>query len=139
MTNKQTAFVREYLKDFNATQAAIRAGYSPRGARTEGARLLANANIQGALQEYREKACSGAVLTLQEALESLTAVVRNRKQSAFAKIKAIEAIAKLQGWEPPQADMPPIAIKIKLPSRDSLPARCFDPDDYGFDRKLPEA
>lgn len=45
LTAKQARFVDEYLIDLNATQAAIRAGYAESGARTEGARLLANADI----------------------------------------------------------------------------------------------
>lgn len=43
---KQMAFVREYLVDMNATQAAIRAGYSPKTARSQGERLLTNAAIR---------------------------------------------------------------------------------------------
>lgn len=43
---KQRAFCREYLVDRNATQAAIRAGYSERTARTIAAKLLAKDNIR---------------------------------------------------------------------------------------------
>ena len=50
MTPKQERFVQEYLIDLNATQAAIRAGYSPRGAAVTGAKLLTNAKIQDAIQ-----------------------------------------------------------------------------------------
>jgi phage terminase small subunit len=46
LTAKQRAFISEYLKDFNATQAAIRAGYAESGARQEGHRLLTNADIR---------------------------------------------------------------------------------------------
>ena len=42
-------FVLEYLSDLNTTQAAIRAGYSIKGARVRGAELLANRNIQAAI------------------------------------------------------------------------------------------
>lgn len=49
MTPKQERFVEEYLVDLNATQAAIRAGYAASGARTEGTRLLADANIADAI------------------------------------------------------------------------------------------
>lgn len=51
LTPKQEAFVREYLIDLNGAQAAIRAGYAESGARTEGSRLLANADIQAAIAE----------------------------------------------------------------------------------------
>lgn len=50
MTPKQEQFVREYLLDLNATQAAIRAGYSERTANEQGARLLANASVKAAIE-----------------------------------------------------------------------------------------
>lgn len=53
LTEKQELFVREYLKDLNATQAAIRAGYSENSANVEGSRLLTNANIQQAVAELK--------------------------------------------------------------------------------------
>ena len=46
LTEKQQRFVDEYLIDLNATQAAIRAGYSVKTANEQGARLLANVSVQ---------------------------------------------------------------------------------------------
>jgi len=45
LTAKQTAFCQEYLVDFNATQACIRAGYSARTAHAQGARALKDVKI----------------------------------------------------------------------------------------------
>jgi len=53
LTAKQKMFVAEYLIDLNATQAAIRAGYSPRTANEQGARALANVSIQEAIEEAK--------------------------------------------------------------------------------------
>jgi phage terminase small subunit len=50
MTPKQTRFVAEYLIDLNATQAAIRAGYSRNGAEVTGSKLLRIAKVAAALQ-----------------------------------------------------------------------------------------
>lgn len=47
---KRMQFVVEYLKDFNGTQAAIRAGYSPKGASVTANRLLGNAKVQETIQ-----------------------------------------------------------------------------------------
>jgi|CZCA01.1.fsa_nt_gi phage terminase small subunit len=58
LTQKQRHFVQEYLVDLNATQAAIRAGYSERTAHVQGPRLLGNVRVQVAIQEalrQREK------------------------------------------------------------------------------------
>ena len=46
---KQLRFVSEYLIDLNATQSAIRAGYSPHTANEQGARLLAHASVRKAI------------------------------------------------------------------------------------------
>ena len=45
-SDKQKRFVDEYLIDLNATQAAIRAGYSPKTANEQGSQLLAKLSIQ---------------------------------------------------------------------------------------------
>ncbi len=49
MTKKQKRFVEEYLIDLNATQAAIRAGYSPDTAQEQSSRLLSNVMIKTAV------------------------------------------------------------------------------------------
>ena len=46
MTERQKKFCEEYLIDLNATQAAIRAGYSPKSASVTGAKLLTNAKVR---------------------------------------------------------------------------------------------
>ena len=53
LTEKQQRFVDEYLVDLNATQAAIRAGYSPHTANEQGAQLLAKLSVQHAVREAR--------------------------------------------------------------------------------------
>jgi phage terminase small subunit len=51
LTDKQQRFVDEYLIDLNATQAAIRAGYSTKTAAVTGSKLLTNANIRACIDE----------------------------------------------------------------------------------------
>jgi phage terminase small subunit len=50
MNNKQEAFVNEYLKDHNGTQAAIRAGYSKHTARAIACKLLTKVDISEAIK-----------------------------------------------------------------------------------------
>lgn len=50
LTPKQARFVEEYLQDLNATQAAIRAGYSVRTANQQGPRLLESPNVNAAIE-----------------------------------------------------------------------------------------
>lgn len=51
LTDKQQCFVDEYLIDLNATQAAIRAGYSAKTADQQGSRMLANVKVKQAIAE----------------------------------------------------------------------------------------
>ena len=53
LTAKQALFVEEYLKDLNATQAAIRAGYSEKTAKSQGQRLLTNVDIAKAIDSAK--------------------------------------------------------------------------------------
>ena len=55
LTPKQRMFVKEYLVDLNATQAAIRAGYSPKTAYSAGQRLLKEVEIQNAVQSAMDE------------------------------------------------------------------------------------
>lgn len=51
LTEKQQQFVDEYLIDLNATQAAVRAGYSAKTADVQGSRMLGNVKVQQAISE----------------------------------------------------------------------------------------
>jgi phage terminase small subunit len=55
LTLKQQRFIEAYLKDLNATNAAIKAGYSKKTAHVSGCVLLKNPKIQREVQIYREK------------------------------------------------------------------------------------
>ena len=55
LSDKQKAFCEEYIIDFNAKQAAIRAGYSESTAPQQASRLLTNVNVQAYLSELKAK------------------------------------------------------------------------------------
>jgi len=55
LTAKQRRFVEEYLVDLNATQAAIRAGYSPRSAKQTAAALLLKPHVQAAISALQSE------------------------------------------------------------------------------------
>nr|PZN74803.1 MAG: terminase small subunit [Pseudomonadota bacterium] len=62
LTPKQARFVAEYLKDLNATQAAIRAGYSKRSAQEQSSRLLSNDMVRAAVQAAQARQLEAAEL-----------------------------------------------------------------------------
>ncbi len=71
LNDRQAAFVREYVVDFNATQAAIRAGYSAKSAEACASRLLTNAKVAAAIQEAKASVCKRAELTTDRIVQEL--------------------------------------------------------------------
>lgn len=73
LTPKQEAFCQEYLKDLNATQAAIRAGYSVETARSIGQENLTKPDIENHIQELmrerEERVLADADYVLRRLLE----------------------------------------------------------------------
>lgn len=65
LTPKQQRFTAEYLIDLNATQAAIRAGYSPATANQQGSRLLAHVGIAAAVKDGKAKQLAEAQTVLE--------------------------------------------------------------------------
>lgn len=53
LTDKQELFAREFIKDLNASQAAIRAGYSEKSSRNQAARMMANDDILNRIAELK--------------------------------------------------------------------------------------
>ena len=80
MTKKQKRFVDEYLIDLNATQAAVRAGYSPNTAYSIGAENLKKPEIQNAIDERLEQLKSEKTADAQEVIEYLTSVMRGESE-----------------------------------------------------------
>lgn len=74
MTNKQKRFVEEYLVDLNATQAAIRAGYSPKTANEQGNRLLSNVSIQHEVQRRMAEQSKRTGVTADRVVRELAKV-----------------------------------------------------------------
>src|SRR5215475_13754680 len=71
LTPKQATFVREYLKDLNATQAAIRAHYSPKTAFVVGYENLKRPYIQAAIQAAMDARAKRTEITIDRVLLEL--------------------------------------------------------------------
>ena len=85
LTPKQIRFVEEYIIDMNATQAAVRAGYSEQTARKQGARMLTKADIQAEIQRRTEAIHDSKVADAKEVMEYLTAVLRGEQRDQTLK------------------------------------------------------
>lgn len=82
MTAKQKRFCDEYLIDLNATQAAIRAGYSKRTARQIGKENLTKLDIKEYIEKRMEEKEKALIADQNEVLEYLSSVMRREKKES---------------------------------------------------------
>lgn len=100
LTLKQRAFVEHYIITNNATEAAKRAGYSVRTAKSMGSENLSKPAIQAALSSRLEEAHAKNVATADEVLQTLTKIMRGETTSA-----TLRGVG--QGAETIDTSMPP--------------------------------
>lgn len=79
LTIKQQKFADEYIISGNATEAAIRAGYSKKTARTIGAQNLTKLNIKSYIDKRLEEIKQEKIADQQEVMEYLTRVLRGEE------------------------------------------------------------
>ncbi len=91
LTDKQQRFVKEYLVDLNATQAAIRAGYSKKTADQQASRLLTNVKVA-------EAVAKGAALIAERTELTQDRVVRGLLKEAEATGEGTSHGARVSAW-----------------------------------------
>ena len=79
MTAKQQRFCDEYLVDLNATQAAIRAGYSKKLTNTNASKLLQNTAIKEYIEKRLAEKEDALIAKQDEVMKYLTSVMRREK------------------------------------------------------------
>lgn len=86
---KQKQFYKEYVVDANATQSAIRAGYSKKTAYSQGQRLLKNVEGKKYLAELMAEKDSKLIADQDEVLKYLTSVLRGKSQSTEIVVEGV--------------------------------------------------
>ena len=97
MTTKQELFIVEYLKDFNATQAAIRAGYAENGAAVTGHELLRNPNIQEIIKSKISDILGDKDVYLMRLIQYWVNVLNDTTLKESDRLKASELLGKYAG------------------------------------------
>lgn len=101
MNPKQQHFVDAYLRTGNATESAKQAGYSPPTAHSIGSRLLKHVEVVQALNAAQDKSRTSAILSREGAL-SLLSNIAAKDKNTFARVKAIDMIARMENWLAPE-------------------------------------
>ena len=133
MTPKQAAFVEEYLIDLNATQAAIRAGYSAKTAEWIGPQLLGKAHVSAAIAKRMEDRSKRTEITQDRVLTDIELIKQDAMRKAYDKngneaminhtsaLKACELQGRhLQMWNDK------VALTIETTTDEELHARIAD-------------
>lgn len=96
LTDKQKRFAQEYLIDMNATQAAIRAGYSKKTANPQGARLLANVSVSEYIKQGQELLANRSKKGADWVVERLEHEAENAGSDS-ARVAALDKLGKHYG------------------------------------------
>lgn len=104
LNQKQKIFCEEYIIDLNATQSAIRAGYSEKTSYSIGQRLLKKVEIQIYIEKLMKEKEDKRIAKQDEVLEFLTKVMRGEEKDAFGldanlqdRTKCAELLGKRYG------------------------------------------
>ena len=133
MTPRSSDFVDEYLVDLNATQAAIRAGYSEKTAYSIGQRLLKNVEVQKMIANRMEERSKRTEITQDRVLTDIELIKQDAMRKASDKngneaminhtsaLKACELQGRhLQMWNDK------VALTIETTTDEELHARIAD-------------
>ena len=74
LTSKQFIFCKEYLIDFNATRAIIKAGYSKNSAETQGSRMLTNVKVKAYITKHKAERAEKLDITADKVLKEIANV-----------------------------------------------------------------
>lgn len=97
MNEKQRAFAVEYVKDRNATQAAIRAGYSEKTAYSKGNQLLKIIEVKALIKELDDAAAARAAVTVDKIVNRLNKIAEDPHAKDADRIRADELLGKYLG------------------------------------------
>lgn len=101
LTEKERIFADEYIKTTNATQSAIKAGYSEKTASSKGSQLLRKVKVRQYIDEVMNKRSKNTIATADEVLQYLSRVMNGEEKDAFGldvsvadRTKAAELLGK---------------------------------------------
>lgn len=121
LTPKQKRFCNEYLIDLNATQAAIRAGYSKKTSYAIGQENLKKVEIQNYMQKIMNEKEDDLIASQDEVLQYLTRVMRREEKESVVITKKVETtnwiLNELTGKKDKQVVKEEVAEIVEIPTK----------------------
>lgn len=124
MTAKQKRFCQEYLISLNATDAAIKAGYSKKSARSVGQENLTKPDIKNYIAEKLQEIEDAKIMDAKEVMERLTAVGRRE----VSEHQVVTLRNKTEKWVPTGEDgtLKKMIIESETAEVVEMPAKISD-------------
>lgn len=116
LTPKQERFCQEYLVDMIGTQAAIRAGYSSRGAEVQASNLLRNPKVSQRLTELRTEQEKRVEITADAVIKEIASIGFGTPEKDSDKLKALELLGRHLGAF---NDKSQVTVDLTLPQQTS--------------------
>ena len=91
---RRELFIEEYLRTLNATQSAIKAGYSERSARTTGHRLLKNDDIKAEIDKAMSQRHEQCMVDVEFILQGLKDIALDPSHPVKDRVKAYDLLGR---------------------------------------------
>lgn len=115
INSRQLAFINEYVKTLNATQSAIKAGYSESGARVQGHRLLNTPHIRERIDEELKMRADECKVDTDLILTHLKELALDSNILPKDRLKALDLLGRYRGmWSGEGERNTPTHIKVTL-------------------------
>ena len=96
LTTKQARFCHEYMIDLNATQSAIRAGYSPHTAKEIGCENLTKPHIQAEVERMMSKKTDELDITIEDIVKQIWGIAKDSEDDN-TRLKGLDMMMKHTG------------------------------------------
>lgn len=130
LTPKQQLFCDEYLIDLNATQAAIRAGYSEKTAKQIGQENLSKPDLKKYIEERLKAKEPSLIASQDELLAFITSAIRGEEYEMKDRLKAADMLSKIHGLYSETRNMNHSG-NVGIQIIDNIPKSRGEPDGTG--------
>lgn len=115
INSRQLAFINEYVRTLNATQSAIKAGYSESGARVQGHRLLNTPHIRERIEQELKMRADECKVDTDLILTQLKEIALDSNILPKDRLKALDLLGRYRGmWNGDGEKNTPTHIKVTL-------------------------
>lgn len=114
LNEKQKAFCEFYASSFNATESALKAGYSKKTGYSIGQRLLKNVEVKNYIEKLTKPSKTHRIATIQEVMEYLSETMRDETELRRERTKAAQILSEVLAKTKAEEDEPIEGISVEF-------------------------